>query len=34
MERVVFEASQLGGDAALYGAGYLALRASQRTTRN
>jgi glucokinase len=31
MERVTFESSQLGGDAALYGAAYLALRASQRT---
>ena len=31
MERVTFEASQLGGDAALFGAAYLALRAAQRT---
>jgi glucokinase len=30
IERVTFEVSQLGGDAALYGAGYMALRANQR----
>ena len=29
IERVKFEASQLGGDAALYGAAYLALRATR-----
>lgn len=29
MERAKFEASQLGGDAALYGAGFLALRAAR-----
>lgn len=30
IERVTFEASELGGDAALYGGGYLALRATRR----
>lgn len=31
IERVTFAASQLGGDAALYGAGYLASQAARRT---